>query len=126
MKIPKMVKEKAPRKTGSEVLTIEETKSSEISTAEFYGVHQVPDGIMFVAFYPQAHTVQVAGDFNNWQPERNPMQNMGSGNWQVKIPLARGTYHYRLVVDGHWQQDPYNKMTELNSYSELNSVLKVK
>jgi 1,4-alpha-glucan branching enzyme len=121
-----MVKEKAARKLETVVSAIGETKSAETGVSEFYGVHQVADGVMFVAFYPQAATVQVAGDFNNWQPEKTQMQNMGEGNWQVKIPLAKGTYHYRLVIDGHWQQDPYNKMTELNPYNELNSVVKVK
>ncbi len=125
MKISRIIKEKAPRRIGTAVSIIEGKKSAETGTAEFYGVHQVADGVMFVAFYPQASTVQVAGDFNDWQPEKSPMQNIGDSNWQIKIPLARGTYRYRLVVDGHWQRDPHNQMTELNPYNELNSVVKV-
>ncbi|GAG19849.1 unnamed protein product, partial [marine sediment metagenome] len=34
-------------------------------------------------------------------------------------------YRYRYVVDGQWQQDPYNKHVEQNPYGELNSVLEV-
>jgi 1,4-alpha-glucan branching enzyme len=126
MRVSRAVKEKAPKITETVVSTIGGVKSAGTGVAEFYGVHQIVDGVMFVAFYPQANTVQVAGDFNNWQPGKNPMQNIGDGNWQVRIPLARGTYRYRLVVDGHWQQDPHNPMTELNPYNELNSVVKVK
>jgi len=102
-----------------------EAKPADINTADFYGVHQLEDGVMFVASYPQAHCVQLAGDFNNWQPEKTPMQKTASGTWQIKLPLAKGIYRYRLVVDGRWQHDPYNKMTEPNPYGELNSVLKV-
>jgi len=42
------------------------------------------------------------------------------------LPLGKGVYRYRLVVDGHWQQDPYNENAEPNPFGELNSVLHVK
>ena len=100
-------------------------KSACTTTEELYGVRQVSDGVIFAACFPQARTVQVAGDFNNWQPQGTPMQKIGSDTWQIKLRLAKGVYRYRLVVDGHWQQDPCNKMTEPNPYGGLNSVLKV-
>jgi len=91
-----------------------------------YSVHQVKDGIIFSALYPKAGTVQVAGNFNNWQPKLAPMKKIDeNGTWQVKLSLAPGTYCYRLVVDGQWQQDPFNEKTEPNPYGELNSVLQV-
>jgi len=94
--------------------------------SEFYGVRQVKDVVMFAAFYPGAYTVQVAGDFNAWQPQRNPMLKAGeNGVWQLKLHLAPGTYRYRLVVDGRWQQDPHNQSAEPNQYCEFNSVLTV-
>jgi hypothetical protein len=40
--------------------------------------------------------------------------------------LAAGRYRYRLVVDGQWQQDPYNETTEQNPFGGLNSILEVK
>jgi len=49
----------------------------------------------------------------------------GKGIWQIKLPLAKGKYRYRLVVDGHWQQDPYNETTEMNPFGECNSILEV-
>jgi len=36
-----------------------------------------------------------------------------------------GKYQYRLVVDGQWQEDPYNEKAILNPYGEYNSVLEV-
>jgi chromosome partitioning protein len=94
--------------------------------SEYYGVNQIHDAVVFVTLYPRASSVHIAGDFNNWQPVANPMQRVGdSGVWQTKIKLPQGTYHYRLVVDGQWQQDPYNERVELNPYGEYNSVVEI-
>jgi len=95
--------------------------------SDYYGVSQINDAVAFVTLYPRAESVQVAGDFNNWQPTKTPMEKVGeSGVWQTKIKLPAGTYRYRLVVDGQWQQDPYNERTELNPFGGHNSVLEVK
>ncbi|OHB56895.1 MAG: hypothetical protein A2Y12_02965 [Planctomycetes bacterium GWF2_42_9] len=70
--------------------------------------------------------VQVAGDFNGWQPQLTPMSKIDEqGIWQIKLPLTVGSYRYRFVVDGHWQHDPNNTATELNPYGDLNSVLQI-
>jgi chromosome partitioning protein len=103
-----------------------EPQTIEAKIADFYGVRQMDDAVMFVTLYPRAQTVQVAGDFNNWQPEKTSMQKINeNGAWQIKLPLGTGRYRYRLVVDGQWQQDPYNEITEMNPYGEMNSILEV-
>jgi len=95
--------------------------------SDYYGVNQIGDAVAFVTLYPRAKSVHIASDFNNWQPEKNPLERVGdSGVWQAKIKLPQGKYRYRLVVDGQWQQDPYNELTELNPFGELNSILEVK
>jgi len=100
---------------------------TDVKLANYYGVNQVQDAVVFVTLYPRAQNVQIAGDFNSWQPTATPMQRVGdSGVWQAKIKLPHGMYRYRLVVDGHWQQDPYNERTEMNPYGDYNSVLEVK
>ncbi len=93
---------------------------------DFYGVRQFGSGTRFVTLYPRAGTVQIAGDFNDWQPEKTVMVNAdGTGKWVLDLDLAPGKYRYRMVVDGHWQQDPYNEHSELNPYGEYNSILEV-
>jgi len=95
--------------------------------SDYYGVSQMNDAVVFVTLYPRAKGVQIAGDFNNWQPAETPMQKVGdSGVWQLKLNLPTGKYRYRLVVDGQWQQDPYNELTESNPFGDLNSVIEVK
>jgi chromosome partitioning protein len=103
-----------------------EPKDLDTKLAELYGVRQIEDAVLFTTLYPRAGNVQIAGDFNNWQPEDTPLQKVGeNGVWQIKLPIAKGKYRYRLVVDGQWQQDPYSESTELNPYGEYNSVLEV-
>jgi chromosome partitioning protein len=102
-------------------------KSTDEKLSDYYGVTQVNDAVMFVSLYPHAQEVYIAGDFNSWHPGKTKMEKVGSsGIWQTKLQLAPGKYRYRLVVDGKWQQDPYNEMTELNPYGEMNSILEVK
>jgi len=110
----------------AEVTATAEAKDLDTKLAELYGVQQIEDAMLFTTLYPRAGTVQIAGDFNNWQPENTPLQKVGeNGVWQIKLPMNKGKYRYRLVVDGQWQQDPYNEITELNPYGEYNSVLEV-
>jgi chromosome partitioning protein len=109
------------RAKGPEAIDID-TKLS-----DYYGVTQINSSIVFVTLYPRADNVCVAGDFNNWQPEKTPMKKVGdSGIWQTKLTLPSGRYCYRLVVDGQWQQDPYNKQVEMNPFGDFNSVVEVK
>ena len=115
------------------LLSIESTDTSENEQpatfedklADFYGVRKVEDAVEFVALYPRAETVQIAGDFNNWLPEQTAMTKNKNGLWKIKMPLEGGKYRYRLVVDGQWQHDPYNEVTEMNPFGEYNSVLEV-
>ena len=100
--------------------------TTDMKLSDYYGVNQIRDAVVFVTLYPRATNVQIAGDFNNWQPAATSMERVGnSGVWQAKLKLPHGTYRYRLVVDGQWQQDPYNERTELNPYGELNSVIEI-
>ena len=121
-----------PVSTGATLQTLAETVVQnttriDAKLSEYYGVSQVQDAVVFVTLYPRAETVAIAGDFNNWQPATAPMQRVGeTGVWQTKMKLPHGTYRYRLVVDGQWQQDPYNERSELNPYGEYNSILEVK
>jgi chromosome partitioning protein len=89
----------------------------------FYGVRQVPEGLMFVAHFPSARDVAIAGDFNNWNPLR--MTGGADDTFQAVVSIKPGKYRYRLVVDGRWQADPHNRFAEPNPFGELDSVVEV-
>ncbi len=101
--------------------------ATDAKLSDYYGVNQISDSVAFVTLYPRAKSVHIAGDFNDWQPSKMPMLKVGdSGVWQTSVKLPPGKYRYRLVVDGQWQQDPYNEITELNPFGGYNSVVEVK
>ncbi len=79
-------------------------------------------GVLFSLNAPEAHRVQLAGDFNEWVPEGNEMQ-FSSGIWRKMLALAPGRYRYRYVVDGRWQADPLNSCVEPSPYGEYDSVI---
>jgi chromosome partitioning protein len=125
---PLVAAEPAPMTVGTvPEPRVEPAEQTDAKLANYYGVSQIQDAVVFVTLYPRAQNVQIAGDFNNWQPAGTPMQRVGdSGVWQAKLKLPNGMYRYRLVVDGQWQQDPYNERSEMNPYGDYNSVLEVK
>jgi 1,4-alpha-glucan branching enzyme len=45
-------------------------------------------GLTFYA--PEARVVQVAGSFNGWRPEANPLEPTGSGEWAARLMLKSG------------------------------------
>jgi len=103
-----------------------DSKQTDVKLSDYYGSNQIGDAVVFVTLYPRAESVHIAGDFNNWHPDKTPMQRVGSsGIWQTKLKLPAGKYRYRLVVDGKWQQDPYNANIEANPFGGFNSVCHV-
>jgi 1,4-alpha-glucan branching enzyme len=125
MRTSKPERESSIPGTATIASRISEAKPATAGAGQKYGPRQVGNTVMFTAFYPQAKSVQIAGDFNNWQPQKSPMTKASDGTWQASMSLTKGVYRYRLVVDGRWQHDPHNDMTEPNPYGELNSILKV-
>ena len=118
---PELVSQRDEQNEFAKSSTIDEKLS------DYYGVNQEDGSIVFVTLYPRAQNVQIAGDFNGWQPEKTYMEKIGeTGIWQTKIKLPSGKYKYRFVVDGQWQQDPYNDTTEINPFGEYNSIFMVK
>jgi 1,4-alpha-glucan branching enzyme len=87
------------------------------------GPHLVP--VRFEFTHPTAHTVCVAGTFNDWHPEAKAMHPSGNGHWLKDTALPPGNYEYCLVVDGHWMADPLATESVPNPFGGKNSVLRV-
>jgi len=82
--------------------------------------------VMLAFRAPEARVVQVAGTFNGWRPEANPLQRAGDGEWSARLRLKSGQYEYRFVVDGVWADDPEATQRAPNLHGGLNSVLTVR
>ncbi len=88
----------------------------------FYGPRQVAGGILFQAVSKKAKGVEIAGDFNNWIPE--PMlPRGGEGLWQKIVPITKGGYRYKFIVDGEWQMDPFQPLQQLNAFGTFDSYV---
>jgi cellulose biosynthesis protein BcsQ len=69
--------------------------------------------------------VQVAGDFNDWIPDRDVATRKGKGGVRKVLKLRPGAYQYRVIVDGIWREDPGNPERVPNIYGGENSLLHV-
>ncbi|MCI6995338.1 MAG: 1,4-alpha-glucan branching protein GlgB [Eubacterium sp.] len=76
-------------------------------------------GVYFAVWAPNAAKVSVVGEFNEWEPDVNPMEKTGPiGVWEVFIPgLAVGDlYKYCVTTqDGRelFKADPYATWSEM-------------
>ena len=76
-------------------------------------------------FAPEAKKVQIAGDFNNWNPEKAPLKKASDGKWRIALQLKPGRYEYRYFVDGNWQNDQRSVECVPNVFGTWNCVVKV-
>jgi hypothetical protein len=81
--------------------------------------------VQFVLVAPQAVTVALVGDFNDWDPGRTPLRvTAGGGVWSVNLPLRPGPHQYAFVVDGkEWRPDPAAPRAVTDDFGAPNSVI---
>jgi Glycogen recognition site of AMP-activated protein kinase len=82
-----------------------------------------PPTISLEFIKPGAKQVAVAGDFNDWKPERSPLVQIGNGRWVGDLSVKPGRHEYLFVVDGQWLPDPNAKENVQNPFGGKNSVL---
>ncbi len=80
--------------------------------------------IEFSILAPDAESVQVSGDFNNWDPGKDSLKKTPMGVWQKDLMLSPGTYEYKFIVDGQWIEEPKDKSC-LNVFGTYNNLLQV-
>ncbi len=77
------------------------------------------EGVSFVVWAPNAKSISVVGNFNNWDARRSMMRLLGeSGVWEIFIPGLKEFDIYKYHVkfqDGRIVEktDPYGNFTEL-------------
>ena len=53
----------------------------------------------FIFESPAAASVNLIGDFNNWDPVSLPMKKQDGKTWVLRMHLAEGIYHYQFIVN---------------------------
>ena len=74
---------------------------------------------------PQALSVAVVGDFNNWDPQLTRLvRSNHEGLWRARLQLPPGVYQYSFVLDGSsWVSDPLAKTMLSDGFGGKNSVI---
>jgi chromosome partitioning protein len=113
---------------AKEVRSSERTRAYRAKSKEVKGLplgaHPIKNGVRFSIDTPGAEKVQLAGEFNDWDPGKDVLLDVdGQGIWSKVLALKPGTYQYRFVVDGRWMADPNNPRKVDSPFGEKNSVI---
>ena len=81
--------------------------------------------VNFALSAPEASRVNLAGTFNDWDPEAKPLRLDKEGVWRTWLSLPPGEYEYLFVVDDQWCEDPACPEQTENPYGSRNSVVRV-
>jgi 1,4-alpha-glucan branching enzyme len=87
-----------------------------------------PSGVRFVLARPDAHSVAVAGTFNQWSATSLPLAREGSDRlWTIVVPLPPGDHLFMFVVDGtQWISPPLAEDYVDDGFGTRNGVVVVR
>ncbi len=93
------------------------------------GADLAADGRVYVQFViaaPDAGSVALAGDFNEWDPSIELSDPDMDGVWSARVALEAGVHEYMFVIDGtEWRPDPHALSWSADGFGRRNSVLAV-
>ena len=94
------------------------------------GLGSIPysGGVSFAVWAPNATSVSVEGDFNNWSETANPLVPDGNGNWSADVAGAFVGQTYRYVISSPGfatvtRRDPYSRVVTSANYTAGNSII---
>ena len=78
--------------------------------------------VTFSIVAPDAKVVALAGSFTNWNQAPVELKREKNGVWKKTLTLDPGSYEYRLLVDGQWQDDPQCEQRVANPFGTQNCL----
>ncbi|MBN2534080.1 MAG: isoamylase early set domain-containing protein [Spirochaetales bacterium] len=95
----------------------------------FTGIPGLNKDIILVSFSlaaPEAESVSLVGNFNNWNPDTAKMVKE-NGIWEIKVELKKGqVYTYNYVINGEeWITDPDSLLNVDDGFGGESSILKL-
>ena len=57
----------------------------------------------------KADKVEIAGNFNNWKPDTEPIYHFEGTNYEVTLASPEGVYEYKYLIDGKWYPENRNR-----------------
>ena len=90
-----------------------------------YSAQKMAKPINFLCISPEASSVSLVGDFNDWHPDAHPLKQQVDGSWSIQVPLNHGHHHYMFCIDGKLTLDPRAQGIARNEKNEKVSLLSV-
>lgn len=74
---------------------------------------------------PNAQTVTIVGDFNNWNSEETKMKKLNNGDFKVTLKLQRDReYRFKYLINGsRWENDWHADKYVPNQYGSDDSLV---
>lgn len=112
----------------SRTLKAKNTMTCESKTIAPLRRHSVKRPLHRVNFFcdaPEAKSVKLVGDFNQWDREATPMRRMPDRRWIATLEMNHGHHRYLFVVDGKPTLDPGANGVARNDQNEPVSLIAV-
>ena len=90
-----------------------------------YGPKKTLRAINFICNAPEAQSVSLVGDFNQWNHASHPMKQQADRAWLLRIELKHGHHRYAFLVDGQLTLDPRAQGITRNDQGERVSLIPV-
>jgi 1,4-alpha-glucan branching enzyme len=90
-----------------------------------FGPKRTLRAVNFICNAPQARSVALVGDFNQWNPATHVMKRMPDGAWSATVELKHGHHRYAFLVDGDLTLDPRAQGITRNDKGERVSLVPV-
>lgn len=87
-----------------------------------------PDGVRFAVMQPEARSVAVAGNFNQWSTSSHQLARSSAGGvWTTTVMLPPGEHLFMYVVDGtQWISPPAAEDYADDGFGANNGVVVVR
>jgi 1,4-alpha-glucan branching enzyme len=99
--------------------------ASPLFSTQRYSAKKMRKPVSFVCIAPDAISVFLTGDFNDWDVQAHPMERQPDGAWLLQASLHHGHHQYQFVVDGKPELDPRASGVTRNRAGERVSLIAV-
>lgn len=120
-----------PRNSPSRCSSVEDCdESSELESSvkeKLDEKKEAKEAMVLVEFewiHTNAEHVLLAESFDDWSTYLHMQRKTSNGHFSAFIPLRRGNYKYKFIVDGQWMVDVM-KPTESDGADNVNNIINV-
>lgn len=80
-------------KEKNRILNNGQTLKDFANAHQYYGFHKVKNGWIYREWAPNAQSLYLIGDFNNWNRHSHPLKKINDGDWEIFIKGIRTLAH---------------------------------